>query len=123
MSHHNFDTFSIHQKSNVAVLSVREKRIYMNTSEKFKDEIDQFLQSRPDKVVVDLSNVSVMNSAALGALIALQNDVEKRAGKLSVTGLQPLMEEIFYRMRLELLFDIDTSLDHAIHKLSGTVPK
>lgn len=116
MTAKHYETFAVRQKDEYAIISILEKRIYMQMAEKFKEEITDFLNSGAEKIIVDLSEVCVMNSAALGVLIALQNDIEKRHGKLSVVGLQPLMEEIFYRMRLELLFEIDPSIDAAIAK-------
>lgn len=116
MTTKRYETFAVRQRDSFAIISILEKRIYMQMAEKFKDEISDFLKGGVEKIIIDLSEVSVMNSAALGVLIALQNDIENRQGKLSVVGLQPLMEEIFYRMRLELLFAIDPSIDAAIAK-------
>lgn len=117
MNEQNFETISVEYQDDVAIVAIREKRIYMQRAEKFRDEIGRFLSANPQHIIVDLSDVSVMNSAALGVLIALQNDQETRQGKLSLVGLQPLMEEIFNRMRLELLFDIDKSVGNAMKKI------
>lgn len=119
MSKKKYETFAVLRQSDFAVIAIREKRIYMQLAEKFKDELTDFLKTGEQNIIIDLSDVSVMNSAALGVLIALQNDIENREGKLSIVGLQPLMEEIFYRMRLELLFNIDYSVDTALQKYSG----
>lgn len=119
MSEKNYETFAVQHQNDIAVIAIREKRIYMQLAEKFKEEISDFLENGEQNIIIDLSDVSVMNSAALGVLIALQNDLENKKGKLSIVGLQPLMEEIFYRMRLELLFNIDYSVDAALQKHTG----
>jgi anti-sigma B factor antagonist len=119
MNEKKYETFAVQHQKDFAVIAIREKRIYMQLAEKFKEEISDFLENGEQNIIIDLSDVSVMNSAALGVLIALQNDLENKKGKLSIVGLQPLMEEIFYRMRLELLFNIDYSVDTALQKHAG----
>ncbi len=117
MESSNFETFTVHLYEDIAILKLTEKRIYMQTSDKFGDEIIRFFESAVNSVIFDLSQVSVMNSAALGVLIGAQNEIEKRDGRLSVAGLQPLMKDIFERMRLELLFEIDDSVQVARERL------
>jgi len=118
MINQTFDTFKIGYQKNIPVLTFQEKRIYLQLSEKFKEEIGEFLVNGGKNLILDLSDVNVMNSAALGVLIALQSDIEKRKGRMSIVGLQPLMEEIFSRMRLELIFDIDKSVESAASKFA-----
>ena len=120
MEQHNYESFSVIRKSGFAILTLHEKRIYMQLAEKFRQDITQFLQNEDKHIIINLAHVSVMNSAALGVLIALQNELEKRNGKLYVTGLQPLMKEIFLRMRLELLFEIEDSAEKVLAKHSST---
>ena len=114
MESQQFETFIIRKKDDVTIAKVTEKRIYMQTSEQFADEIDALLGRAGKHLVIDLSDVSVMNSSALGVLIGIQSDLESREGGLAVVGLQPLMQEIFSRMRLELLIDIGSSVDEAV---------
>ena len=116
MTAKNYQTFTVRQEKDFTIISIIEKRIYMQLAEKFKEEVSDFLANGSKKIIIDLSEVSVMNSAALGVLIALQNEMENKKGKLNIVGLQPLMEEIFSRMRLELLFQIEPSIDTAIGK-------
>ncbi|RMD94984.1 MAG: anti-sigma factor antagonist [Calditrichaeota bacterium] len=114
-----FKIIQISQQNDVAILTLQERRIYMNKSEQLREELTHFLHRGDKKIVVDLSKVNVMNSAGLGALIALQNEVDKRKGQLIIAGLQPLMQEIFDRMRLEQLFKIEKDVPAALRALQA----
>ncbi len=112
-----FKTFALEKQQDIAILKVRERRIYMNVSEQFREEIRKLLDQDYKTVILDLSNVSVMNSTGIGVLIAMQSTLEKVNGRLKVVGLQPLMREIFQRMRLEQLFDIEDNVQVALDAL------
>jgi len=60
-----------------------------------------------------MSNVEVINSSGLGVLILLYDKQKKNEGKLVLCGLSMLLQEIFERMRLHTLFQIESSLPDA----------
>lgn len=112
----NYESFTVRTEGTFTILTLHEKRIYMQLAEKFRQDISVLLAHPVKNIIIDLSHVSVMNSAALGVLIALQKELEKRGGKLYVVGLQPLMAEIFTRMRLELLFELAESAEKVLER-------
>lgn len=115
MSTQPYSTFTVSSVGqNIALIKIHEKRIYLKMSDQFREEMQRFLGTPAQRVIVDLSQVSVMNSVGLGVLIALQNELDKRSGQLCLVGLQPLMEEIFTRMRLEYLFKIAPTVEAAL---------
>ncbi len=116
--HQNYTIFSLTKRNDIPILEVQEKRIYMHYSDDFRDEVMRLLEDESiDAMIIDLSKVSIMNSAGLGVLIAVQHEMDKRKGKLWIVGLQPLMREIFERMKLPLLFEIGDSVDSALAAL------
>ncbi len=112
-----FSTFELRYEDDIAIITLIDRRVYLNRSEQFRDEIHQFLQRGDRKVIVDLSNVNVMNSVGLGVLIALQNRLQQQQGCVKITGLRPLMKDIFARMRLEELLDIEADVQAALESL------
>lgn len=120
MDTQSFRTFSIQNiADDVNLVKLKEKRIYLKTSDQFREETQTFLQNCCNNIIVDLSQVNVMNSVGLGVLIAMQNEMDKRSGELFLVGLQPLMEDIFTRMRLQNLFNIEPDLATALAKLKN----
>ena len=112
-----FKTFHVEYQNDIAIVKLQEKRIYMKKSDQFREEANQFLEKGDKQIIVDLSGVNVMNSAGLGVLIAMQTEIDKRKGRLTIVGLQPLMQEIFTRMRLEELFELEESVEKALEKM------
>ena len=102
-----FQTIKIAEKQNYLLLEILEKRIYLGVTDIFSEEINKVLQLDFEELVIDLKNVSVMNSSGIGVLIKTRDELKKKDKRIKLINLQPLMEDIFTRMRLDTLFDIE----------------
>lgn len=73
--------------------------------------IDQFLDSvefEPgDHLVIDLTDVRYIASAALGRLMGLRKRLLAAQGRLTLRGLHPDLAEVFRATRIESFFDIE----------------
>ena len=58
------------------------------------------------KMIVDLQNVRMMDSAGLGLLIAAHNSLQKTGGNLSVIHASQDLLELFQSMRMHQHFSI-----------------
>jgi anti-sigma B factor antagonist len=94
----------IQQREGIAFVRVIEKKLYQNMVVPFQEELVSVVDQGNDKLIVDLSNVDVINSSGLGVLILVSDRLHQIGGKLVVTGLRPLLKELFQRMRLDSLF-------------------
>lgn len=67
--------------------------------------------SRVLRVVVDLSDLDIINSAMMARLISIKRRVLDARGKLMLCGLSPYVQTVFARTRIESLFEIvDTAM-------------
>lgn len=64
-----------------------------------------------NRLLLDLSGVTFLSSAALNNLVILNRHVNKAAGKIVLAGLQPQVREVFTYTGLDRLFAIVESLD------------
>jgi len=65
-------------------------------------------------VIVDLSALDVINSALVAMLVLLNKRLHAAAGTLQLTGLSEVVREVFFRFKLDSLFDIvELEPDHA----------
>ncbi len=110
----DFKTMKVQFDGTKAIAVVLEKRIYLGITDVFRDEMLSLLDQELYQLVIDLSHVAVMNSAGLGVLIMAQDTIKKRNGRIKLTNLQPLMQEIFARMRLDTLFEMFDTLEEAV---------
>ena len=111
-----FKTITVELDKNKAIVTINEKRIYLGITDMFRDDMLSVLDQDFNELLVNLEHVAVMNSAGLGVLIMAQDTIKKRGGTIKLTNLQPLMLDIFSRMRLDTLFEMYDTIDEAIAK-------
>ena len=114
------ETISVEFKNEVAVVQVLERRIFLKVTAKFREEFIPLIEEGQDKIVVDLGKVSVMNSAGLGVLILAHDILSKRNGRMIISDLQPLMKEIFTRMKLDTLLEVRETTDAALEAFKAS---
>ena len=112
--------FSVEEVNDVTLVRLIEKKLYQNVVTPFQTGMIALLDKGTRKLVIDLSEVDVMNSSGLGVLILTWDRLNKEGGKLIVTGLCSLMEELFERMRLDLLFTLAKTNEEAFEMMKGT---
>lgn len=67
------------------------------------------------RLVIDLTGVPVLNSAALGPLIQKLREVQEARGRLVLTGMRaPALRETFSLMRFDRVFPIQADRDAAV---------
>ena len=65
-------------------------------------------------LVLDLSQLEYISSAGLRELMIVGKRIHCQHGKLAITGLQPLVSEVFQISRFDTLFNIYDSVDSAV---------
>ncbi len=70
--------------------------------------------SAKPRVVISFENVDHLSSAALGALITINNRVKAKSGRLALARIDPQIHEVFVITKLNRLFDIHESVDDAM---------
>jgi len=99
------------------IIRLKHRRVYQDVVSLFKEQVLELLDQGHNKIVFDLSMVEVMNSSGLGILILLQDRLDKQKGSLILTGLNPIMEQLFNQMKLETLFKVTKSEIEALELL------
>ena len=68
--------------------------------------LNAMIDNKPQRLVVDLSSVTYIDSSGLAALIAVMQRVERYGGKFLLVGLQGTICNIFENLRLDQVFQI-----------------
>ncbi|MBN2416155.1 STAS domain-containing protein [bacterium] len=100
------DILQLEPHENALVIRLLESRIYQDVIPGFREQVLSVLDAGHTTIVFDLSRVDVMNSSGLGILILLQDELDRRAGTMILSGLGPVMEQLFTQMKLETLFTV-----------------
>ncbi|MDW7681803.1 MAG: STAS domain-containing protein [bacterium] len=109
-----YKTIETERRNYQIIATVIEKRIYLGITDIFREEILSLVNQGISELIINLENVAVMNSAGLGVLIMARDIMHKKDGAVKLTNLQPLMQDIFSRMRLDTLFSIFPNIDNAL---------
>jgi anti-anti-sigma factor len=110
---------SLEERSGVTVVRVNEKKLYQQAPHAFRAEMLGLLDQTRPLLLLDLSDVAVMNSSALGVVILTYDRVNKEGGKFALCGLSPILEELFVRMHLNELFQVVKTAEEGISFLTG----
>ena len=83
------------------------------------DELAGIVDESPTpKLVICFGNVEHLSSAALGALITINNRVKGKAGQLRLAQIDTQIREVFKITKLDQIFAIFDSTDEAMASLS-----
>jgi anti-sigma B factor antagonist len=98
-------------RSNVLPL---KGEIDLHVSPTITASLNEMIEKKPEHLVVDLSDVSYIDSAGLAALIEAMQKVEGYGGKFMLVGLQETVRSIFEISRLDQVFQIFPDADAAL---------
>lgn len=83
-----------------------EGEIDLHVSPQIGSRLAAIIQGKPKKVVVDLSQVTYIDSSGLAVLIEAMQNVGRYGGSFALTGLQDGVRPIFEIARLDQVFRI-----------------
>lgn len=77
-----------------------------------RDELERVAQEQGD-IVLDLSQVSFIDSSCLGALVAVAKALREKQGDVKIAGLRDDLLSIFQITRLDRVFNIFDTVEDA----------
>lgn len=91
-----------------------EGEIDLHVSPRISASLNAMLNEKPKQLVVDLSQVSYIDSSGLAVLIEGMQNVAAYGGKFALAGLQESVRPIFEIARLDQVFRIFPDVDAAL---------
>ena len=107
------------QEGKIVVLELRGNYVGGEETDELRDTIKKLSDEENLKLVMDLGEVSYLNSSALGVLIAAHANYVKRGGKIKLCQLNKNLENLFVITKLSLIFDSYPSQIEAIASFSN----
>jgi len=86
----------------------------MHVSPRIATELGVLIRDKPEKLVIDLSKVSYIDSSGLAVLIDGMQQVEAYRGKLYLVGMRETVRIIFKTSRLDQTFRIRRNVADAL---------
>ncbi len=76
-------------------------------AEQLKEKLTSLKTSKPDKIILNFTNVSHIGSAGIGKLLLLYKDVAMYGGNITITGLSSELKTIFVNLKLDTVFTLN----------------
>src|SRR3954447_11516090 len=86
----------------------------LNVSPEIAQTFNEMVRSKPPRVVVDLTNVTYIDSSGLAVLIVGMQQVKEYGGKFALVGLQNDVRSILETARLHQFFSTYPRIDDAL---------
>ena len=91
-----------------------EGDIDLHVSLAVTESLNAVIRKKAERIVIDLSRVTYIDSAGVAALILAMQEVEAYGGKFFLAGLQKTLRSIFEISRLDRTFRIFPDVDAAL---------
>jgi anti-sigma B factor antagonist len=89
--------------------------IDLSRSPTLRTELARVQQSRPSRLIVNLSDVPYMDSSGVATLVEAMKESRKHASSLVLCSMQSRVRSIFEIARLDIVFNIVDDLDSALN--------
>ena len=84
----------VHEKAGYYVVYLKGS-LDMYTSVELKSQTDAITLKTGEKIILQLNDVSYIDSSGIGVLIKIVNAVQAQSGTVHLTGIKPMIEKIF----------------------------
>jgi len=101
------DTQIISSESHAEGVTLRvHKDIDLSSSPGLRAALMELLKKKPQRVMIDLSQVGFMDSSGVATLVEALRQQRAHSGKMVLFGMNPRVKSIFEISRLDSLFTI-----------------
>jgi len=107
------------QDGKIVVLELSGNYVGGDETDALRDAIKKVSEEGNTMLVIDLGEVSYLNSTALGVLISAHANYSKRGGKVKLCQLNKNLENLFVITKLSLIFDTYSSQMEAVASFSN----
>ena len=103
-----------HDVNGVSVVEIDGRIVLGEESNSFRERIKQLLAAGKKKIVLNLANVTYIDSAGLGTLVATFHSARSQGATLKLANLGTKFKEVLQVTKLMTVFDVYDSETAAI---------
>jgi anti-anti-sigma factor len=97
---------AVDQNGDVRILRVREAKLTYPNLSAFLAEVRRLVEEGTRKLVIDLQQVSYVDSASIGCLMDIRRLLQEQGGLLKLSGLQPRVETMISMTGVNRIIDV-----------------
>ena len=106
----------------ISILDIQGE-IDLYSAPEIKDKIQGFINEKKYNVIINLGEVSYIDSSGIGALISSLSSLKKSNGGMKIINVLSTVRKVFELTKLVSFFEIYDSEDEAIAKFKEEVLK
>ena len=108
------------RRGEIVIVHCQGRIVYRDEANALSSVVGEVLQER-GKVVVDLSGVSVIDSAGIGELILLHRQAEEKKAELKYANPRPFVRDLFELTQIGTFLEIHPSVGEALSAFQPAV--
>ena len=94
------------QRTNTETKHAVRGSLDINSAPALAEEIDKIIATKPDKVLVDLSGLDLIDSSGVAALVKLYKGIRGTGGAVTINGARDQPLAIFKLLRMDKVFNL-----------------
>lgn len=111
------------RKAGVVVLKASGRMTLDDGPEVLRDSIRALITQDTTRIVLDLSQVTYIDSAGVGALVSAFSSARSSGGNLVLAGLTRRLADLLEITKLNTVFETYSTSDQAVAQLADATPK
>jgi anti-anti-sigma factor len=110
---------AIRQRDGVTVLDLKGKITIGSGDLDMRNAIHQAVEGGAKNILVNLAEVTTIDSSGVGELVSSYMTVTNRGAKLKLTQLPPKVQDVLFITQLSTVFDVYETEDAAIRAFAS----
>jgi anti-anti-sigma factor len=109
---------NIERRDKIDIISFNINKINAFIVDELREKIGKVFEASGSKVILDLSEVSYIDSSGFGCFLSLMKNARNNYGVFKFANPQPAILELFRTLHLHTVFQIYDDLDTCIRSFS-----
>ena len=98
----------------IGLIEVKGSLVGGDETDDLRRDVAGFIEREYDKLIIDLSNTTYINSSGIGVLVASQTSYSRKGWQIKLCGMNKNIDNIFVITKLTLIFDVRETRQDAI---------
>jgi anti-sigma B factor antagonist len=101
-------------EGNVGLIEAKGSLVGGDETVELRQAVAGFLDRGYERLIIDLSNVTYLNSTAIGVLVSAHTSYSRRGWQVKLCGVNKNITNIFVITKLTLVFDVLETREQAV---------
>lgn len=100
------------KQDSLSIVSINESRLDASVAPEFRQKMEQIIADGNTQVILDISELTFMDSSSLGATVAVLK-IMGNQGKMVISGASGVVLDLFKLTRMDRVFTLVDTVDDA----------